>query len=72
MSERVTIWSDAETRDKLRQVADFYRRSMADQLRWMVDQELEKLDGKVLDPAQQVVEELRRGELDFELADPKG
>lgn len=60
MTDQATIWTDTETRDKLRRVADFYRRSMADQLRWMVDQELEKLDGKVLDPAQQVVEELRQ------------
>lgn len=60
MSEQTSIWTEIETKAKLKELADFYRRSMAAQLRWMVDRELEKLDGKVLDPAQQVVEELRQ------------
>jgi len=61
MPDQVNIWSDTDTRDKLRRVADFYRRSMAAQLRWMVDRELEKIDGHISpSPAEAVVEELRR------------
>ena len=46
MTEETTIWTDKETRDKLRRLAEFYHRSMAAQLSWMVEQELDKLDGR--------------------------
>ena len=34
-----TIWSDEKTREKIRALSKYFRRSMADQLRYMADRE---------------------------------
>lgn len=56
-----TVWTDTETRDKLKAMAKAERRTLADQLRHMIDQEWARFLKHQADltPAQQVVEEMR-------------
>lgn len=48
MSKETTIWSDKETKKKLERIANVMERSMAGQVRFMVDREYEKLIGRDL------------------------
>jgi hypothetical protein len=57
MSERddygTTIWIDKATSKKIAELAKMFRRSKAGQIRWMLDQEINRLetesgDGKVI------------------------
>lgn len=43
MSELANIQSDVETRDKLRKIAEYHVRSMAGQLRWLVNREYDRI-----------------------------
>lgn len=54
MSENGTsMWIDIETRDRLKKIADFYRRSLANQIRWFViveEARIEKLQATLAAP----------------------
>lgn len=59
-----TIQIDVETRDKLKVLGEAYERTMAGQLRWLVNQEWAKLKALKLLPkakAKKTVEELPEG-----------
>lgn len=58
--EGTTIWSDKTTKSKLERIADAQERSMAAQVRFMVDREYQELRSKgmiVEKPINQEIEE---------------
>jgi hypothetical protein len=59
--EETTIWSDKTTKKKLGQIAEVMERSMAGQVRFMVDREYEVLAGRGLISEEQV-EQVREEE----------
>lgn len=57
MSNDTTVWVDTKTRDKLRIIADSLERSMAGQVRFMVDREYGNLKSQGFIVDKQVEEE---------------
>ena len=57
--EGTTIWSDKSTKNKLERIADAQERSMAAQVRFMVDREYDELRSQGLIVEEPVREESR-------------
>lgn len=45
--ERKTIQIEAKTKEQLKQIADYYRRSMAGQVAWLIQREYENLEDEL-------------------------